>query len=172
MKAEENIFNFGLVIAFFLALALVLFMIFFVNIPLSPINDTHTNSREIRFDWAGLSGHAFLDDNPDFVHPGEVRKGEILNLESGKYYWKIPDGGMVNEFSIDSEVSIIKKDGRIKNTGNVQILVEFFRKMGLTNKAVLEINESNEMEGDLALASEFDDKSGHVNQTDLSKNEN
>ncbi len=163
---KENKMNKNVVMAFCLALALVLFMIFFVNIPVSPEHET--TLRHIKFDWIGLENKAFIDSDIGFSNPFEVKKGEIIVLEPGQYYWRISKIGAINGLSIDSEVSIINKNGSVKNTGNVQILVEFFKRIGLTSKIVLDVDESKEMEGDLALASEFDDRLG-LNQTNQSQ---
>ena len=158
----------GIAIAFCLALALILFMIFFVNIPISPMHET--TGREVKFDWIGLGNRAFIDSDQRFNDASEIRKGETIEMGPGKYYWKISETGATNPLVIESEVSIMNQGGMIKNTGNVKILVEFFKKIGLTSKAVLDVGDSSNIEDDKSIiASQYDDS--YYNKTNETKNE-
>jgi hypothetical protein len=165
-KNKENSFNASIALSFFLALALIVFTIFFVNIPVSPTHET--TLKDVKFDWIGIGDRAFVDTDTGFNDVIEVRKGEIVNLESGKYYWKISKIGGINGLIVDSEISIINQDGKIKNTGNVPILLEFFKKIGRTSRTVLDVDESSKGQGDFVLASQFDDKL-ELNQTNQTR---
>ena len=154
--------------AFCLALALVVFMIFFINIPISPVHET--TDREIKFDWIGLEDGAFVDTDQGFNDASEIRKGETVKMGPGKYYWKISETGAINSLVIQSEVSLAKQGNTVKNTGNTRILVEFFRKIGLTSRSVLDVDDSDRIEDvdGILIASEFDELNEN-NQTNQSQ---
>ena len=132
-----------------IAISLIILAVLFINIPISPMNEESSTNINPRFLWLGLATTAFVDDNPEFTSPIEVKKDEELSLEPGKYYWKTELLSPTNEFTIDSEVVIetnqedeIKK---IKNVGNIGILLEFFRNFAFTGKAIVDMNESIEI---------------------------
>lgn len=119
----------------------VLIIAFFtISLPLEP-QEKHTSSTNINFRWAGFANKAFVDDNPEFTSPLVVLKGSYLELKPGTYYWKPALISSVKKFTIDSTVSVEVKEENIKNSGNVNLLIRFFKNFAITGQAVLDIGE-------------------------------
>ena len=129
-----------------IANVLVITLIFLIansSLLLSPLNDAHTNSNFVRFEWLGASS-ALVDGNPEFTSPVEITKqNNEVELKPGTYYWK---AGLseVRSFTIDSEVSVAvipatldnESSYRIVNQGNTKILLNM---VGLiTGRIILE----------------------------------
>jgi len=151
-------------VLFFLVLLLLI-----INMPLYPYYGLHTRDSEIKFMWVGQNEKALVDETIDFKNPIEVKKNQLIELEPGTYYWKTSKIGTINKFTIDSEVSIIREGDNIKNTGNTKLFIEFFKNMGLTGHAVLDVDESVEQKNATkVIASQFDEQK---NKTQEEKNE-
>ena len=128
-----------------ISLAIIAVLVF--NIPISPVYRTHTTDLRQKFVWLGLATTAFVDDNPEFTSPILVEKDKVVELEPGNYYWKTEMLSPVSEFTIDSEViieveNIDSEVKRVKNVGNIEVLLEFLKNIALTGKAIINLNES------------------------------
>ncbi|MEM4325856.1 MAG: hypothetical protein QXU40_00960 [Candidatus Pacearchaeota archaeon] len=147
---------FYLVVSLFLSF-LLLFVFLKFNFLLSPYDNMVTNSRVIIFRWIGFSESILVDDNPLFTSPLELsgRRVVISEFEPGVYFWKTSKGiSGIRSFKIEPEIVIEKNvstnSTKIKNKGNVRVLLEMFNNLIPSGKIVLdrleEIDISNKTE--------------------------
>jgi len=135
----------------FSLLSLLIIAFFIVNIPLEPRYGMHTTNTTLTFQWLGFASKAFIDDNPEFSSPVIVEKNKTMVFKPGEYYWKTKMLSPTNKFTIDSEVAIsVESDAeknikKIRNVGNIELLLEIFKNFVLTGQAVLNLNESFEV---------------------------
>jgi hypothetical protein len=119
-------------------LAVIALLINMVSIPLlSPSTDWETTDRRPDFMWGGLHGMLgtgkgtdfifMIDEDPEFSSPltKEVQGNSYRPeepLEFGTYYWKVmlPERATspTGMFTVVSEVSVKRDQGRLTNTGN------------------------------------------------------
>ena len=129
-----------------LIISLVIIVIMVVNIPIGPENHSRSTNTNPEFNWVGFATIAFVDDNPEFTSPARVEKNKKLALAPGEYYWKTEMLSPINKFNIDSEIVLeIEEQGgikKVKNIGNIEIILEFFKNIGITGKVIVDLNES------------------------------
>ena len=144
-KQKEKII---LIPIIFSIVILIILAILIINIPLNPKYGIHTTDTTTYFKWIGFATNAYVDDNPEFTSPIIVEKDEFLELKPGDYYWKTEMLSPINKFTIDSEVTITIEDGekdetkKVRNVGNIEILLEIFKNFVLTGRTVLNLNET------------------------------
>ncbi len=154
-----------ILMVFPIAVSVLILALLFINFPLNPKNGTHTTATNIEFGWTGFASKAFIDDNLEFSSPLIIEKNRAVKLEPGEYYWKTEFLSPINSFSVDSKVAVaVEEDengaGKIRNEGNIAILLEFFRNFVKTGQAVLELDESlelNESNDTKIIASQYGD---------------
>ena len=128
-------------------ISLIIIFLAIMNLPIQPSQGIHTTNTTLKFRWIGLAERAFVDDNEEFSSPIIVEKNSEVNLEPGTYYWKTEFLSPVQGFTIDSSVVIAVENAanesqQVQNVGNIWILLEIFKNLRLTGKAVLGVNET------------------------------
>lgn len=128
-----------------LFLMILVISLFFIQLPLSPL--LNNDSNYTTFKWFSFKkvSTLYVDDNKDFSTPiiKEVYGNEYkLNLEPGKYYWKL-DHSFPIGFNINSKVSVKQLNNILTNDGNAKIKVS----NKLTTFAILNPGESEKIEG-------------------------
>lgn len=130
-----------------LSIIIVMFLILLalINIPLLPINNSHTTNTTIKFEKLGY-GPILIDNNKEFSSPILLREPFITDLEPDTYYWKSPYISKVNIFTIDSEVTInlVKKQDNyiVQNKGNtpINLLIRNLHDWLITGFTVLDVD--------------------------------
>lgn len=136
----------------------IFFLAGFVNyaqpLIIAPLNNLETTNGSVLFEFE--RGNVILiDDNLEFSSPQKIYAVDnlIINLNVGKYYWKI-EGVMnsdVKELTILSQVNLkLKKvDDKylVVNAGNVELNVEVYNNKSFVENIILNIDESKEVSG-------------------------
>lgn len=107
------------------------------------------NNKEINFVWdRKCKGLIYIDENNKFSSPiiKEINSNsEILNLNFGKYYWKIKCGMFssdIKSFNVNSVVGLSQDKENVINTGNTILNVKVFEDNIFTGAVVLDINNT------------------------------
>lgn len=137
------------------SLATLVFLVGYVNpLVIAPLNDFETSEGDILFviDKADV---LLVDDNLDFTTPDEykIQDGLKINLESGKYYWKVVGvlGSEIRTLTINSVVSLKLKNINgsygVVNSGNTKLNVDIYNGTELVDKVNLGVSEEIESQG-------------------------
>jgi len=136
-----------------LASLIILLFLVFVNVPVFPHDNFETTQRKVSFRWFGF-GKLIIDTNEELTSPLITSK-KILDLEPGTYYWcvssiKRPLFCKPRKLKITSTVILEIENKttrgenetlRIKNKGNVNVILRILRSFRLTGSAILSIVE-------------------------------
>ncbi|MFH1521789.1 MAG: hypothetical protein ABIF18_02410 [archaeon] len=150
----KNIYKIDLVVIVG-SLTVLMFLIGYVNpLVVAPLDEYETSERDVLFviDKADV---LLIDDNPDFTTPDEykVEDGLKINLEPGKYYWKVVGvlGSEIRTLTINSVVSLELRnvDGGygVVNSGSVRLNVDVYNGTKLVDKVKLGVGDFSDAEG-------------------------
>jgi hypothetical protein len=151
--ARNEILKWGVILTNVLVIGLLVYLLAnIVTIPLvKPADGAYTTERRPEFVWGGLQRDfvVFLDDNPDFASAFTAKAAGnafrfVNDLDFGTYYWKVQSGMFssgVGKFTVSSKVSLSRREGEVRNTGNVGLVLS-----RITGSFVLGVDDSLEVE--------------------------
>lgn len=136
-----------------LASLIILLFLLFVNIPIFPYDNFETTDRNVSFRWLGF-GKLIIDTNEELTSPLITSK-KLLELEPGTYYWCISSIKkpllckprklkVISAVILEIENKTIVGENetlRIKNKGNVNVILKILRGFKLTGSAILGVVE-------------------------------
>jgi len=133
-----------------------LWMIGYVQpLVIAPINEYSTSNTSILFSFS-KADVIFIDDNLEFTSPMKIyaKDNLVINLQPGKYYWKV-EGALPSEVrmlqiesAIDLKLRPINDKYEVINAGNAELDVKIYNNGSEIGRAVLGVDSSVNYSGD------------------------
>lgn len=122
---------------------------------IAPIDGLSTSNSSILFEFEKGSV-ILMDDNPEFSSPEKIyaENNLVINLNPGKYYWKISGIGQseVRTLTINSQIDLkLKESGEkivVVNSGNEELNVDVYNNETKVGNFILSREESQNVSGD------------------------